>query len=107
MPLGADGGLAKGSCVLDVMAPWMARVRVHLDVDDGQPVHASYLETPDAGNTGAGVGVSSTVGLRENDLDAQRRSKTPFLIACHVLRIRCIPWLSRETVRSPTPLPSA
>ena len=54
MPLGAEGGRANGSCVLDVMAHWMARVRVHLDVDDGQPVHASHLETPDAVQTGAG-----------------------------------------------------
>ena len=57
MPLGADGGLANGSFVLDVMAQLMSRVRVHLDVDDGQPVHASHLETPDAVKTGAGVGV--------------------------------------------------
>ena len=107
MPLGADGGLAHGSCVLDVMAPLMSRVRVHLDVDDGQPVHASYLETPEAVNTGAGVGVASTVGLMENDLDAHRRSMTQFVIAWQVLRIRCIPWLSSETVSAPTPLPYA
>ena len=107
MPLGADGGLAHGSFVLDVMAQLMSRVRVHLNVDDGQPVHASYLETPDAVKTGAGVGVSSTVWLRDNDLDAHRRSKTQFLIACQVLRIRFIPWLSSETVSSPTPLPYA
>ena len=57
MPLGADGGRANGSFVLAVMAQLMARVRVHLDVDDGQPVHASHLETPDSVKTGAGVGV--------------------------------------------------
>ena len=57
MPLGADGGLANGSFVLDVMAQLMSRVRVHLDVDDGQPVHASHLETPESVKTGAGVGV--------------------------------------------------
>ena len=79
MPLGAAGGLAKGACVLDVMAHAMARVRVHLDVDDGQLVHASHLETPESVKTGAGVGVSSNVWLRDNDLDAQERSQTQWL----------------------------
>src|SRR6266852_5673676 len=103
MPLGADGVLAKVACVLDGMAQSLACARVYLDVDDGQPVHASHLETPESVKTGAGVGVSSNVGLRENDLYAHRRSKTQFLTACRALRIRFIPWLSSEALSSPAP----
>src|SRR5712691_7135797 len=105
MPLGADGVRATVSCVRDGMAQSMACARVSLDVDDGQPVHASHLETPESGHTGAGVGVASNVGLRENDLYAPRRSKTQCLTACRALRIRCIPWLSSEALSSPAPLP--
>ena len=107
MPLGADGVFAKVSFVLDVMAQSMALARVHPDVDDGQPVHASRLETPASVKTGAGVGVSANVWLRDNDLDAHGRSKTQFLTACRALRIRFIPWLSSEALSSPTPLPYA
>ena len=105
MPLGADGVCAKASFVLDVMAQLMALARVYLDVDDGQPVQASRLETLASVQTGEGVGVESNVWLRDNDLDAHGRSKTQFLIACRALRIRFIPWLSSEALRSPTPLP--
>src|SRR5712691_423462 len=105
MPVGADGVGAKASCVLDVMAQLMALARVSLDVDDGQPVQASRRETLASVHTGEGVGVSSTVWRRENDLDAHGRSKTQLLTACRALRIRCIPWLSSEALRSPTPLP--
>src|SRR5882672_3732175 len=105
MPWGADGVCAKASCVLDGMAPLMALARVSLDVDDGQPGHASRRETLASVQTGAGVGVSSNVGLRENDLDAHGRAKTQCVTACRALRIRCIPWLSSEALRAPTPLP--
>jgi len=91
MPLGAAVVLAKGSYVLDVMAQSMACAMVYPDVDAGQPVPASHLETPVLGQTGEGVGVSSNGGLRDNDLDAHRRSKTQFLTACRALRIRFIP----------------
>jgi hypothetical protein len=57
MPLGADGVCAKASFVLDVMAQLMALARVYLDVDDGQPVQASRLETLASVQTGEGVGV--------------------------------------------------
>src|SRR5713101_4863995 len=89
------------------MAQSMALARVHPDVDDGQPVHASRLETPASVKTGAGVGVSANVWLSDNDLDAHGRSKTQFLTACRALRIRFIPWLSSEALSSPTPLPYA
>jgi len=105
MPLGAEVVCAKGSFVLDVMAQLMALARVCLDIDDDQPVQASRLETPASMHTGAGVGVESNVWLRENDLDAQKRSKTQFLTACRALQIRCIPWLSSEASGSPAPLP--
>ena len=103
--MGADGVCAKASCVLDVMAPLMALARVSLDVDDGQPVQASRLETLASVQTGEGVGVSSTVWLRDNDLDAHGRSKTQFVTACRAWRSRFIPWLSSEALRAPTPLP--
>jgi hypothetical protein len=105
MPVRADGVCAKVSCVLDGMAQSMARARVHPDVDDGQPVQASRLETPASVQTGAGVGIESNVWLRDNDLDAHGRSKTQFVPACRALRIRLIPWRSSEALRSPTPLP--
>ena len=94
MPLGAEVVCANGSFVLDVMAPFMALAKVCLDSDDDQPVQASRLETPASMQTGAGVGVSSNVRLRDNDLAAQERSKTQFLTACRALQIRFIPWLS-------------
>src|SRR6266545_197141 len=65
----------------------MACARVSPDVDDGQPGPASHLETPESVKTGAGVGVSSNVWLRDNALDAHRRSQTQFLTACRALPI--------------------
>ncbi len=91
MPLGAAGVLAKVPCVLDVMAQSTVCAMVYSDVDEGQPVYASHLETPALGHTEAGVGVSSNVGLRDNDLNAHGRSQTQFLAACRALRIRFIP----------------
>src|SRR6266446_2539914 len=105
MPLRAEVVCAQGSFVLDVMAQLMALARVCLDIDDDQPGQASRLETPASMQTGAGVGVSSNVRLRDNDLDAQERSKTQFVTACRAWQIRFIPWLSSEASGSPAPLP--
>src|SRR4051794_953381 len=45
-------------------------------------------------SAGAGVGVSSTVWLRDHDLYAHGRSKTPCLTHCRALMNRLIPRLS-------------
>ena len=82
MPLGADGVCAMASFVLDVMAQLMLCARINPDVEARQRVHAERLEMPESVQTGAGGGVSATVWLRENDLDAHGRSTTQFLTVC-------------------------
>ena len=63
---------------------------------------ATMAAAPAAGGGGAATG-----GLRANARDAHGRSKTPCVTPGRALRSRGIPWLSRETVRAPPPLPAA
>jgi len=52
------------------MAHLMVCTRITPGVEARQRVHAERLEMPASVQTGAGDGVSSTVWLRDNDLDA-------------------------------------
>jgi len=54
---------------------------------------------------GAGVGVESTLGLRDRAPYAHRRSATPSCGQCRAWMVRFIPGVSREASRAPTPLP--
>jgi hypothetical protein len=74
-------------------------------VEARQLVYAEPLETSAWVHTGAGVDVSSKPWLRENDLDAQERSATQWLTPERAWQSTFIPWLSREALSSPAPLP--
>jgi hypothetical protein len=60
-----------------------------------------------AGSAGAGVGVSSTVWLRDHDRYAHGRATTPCLTHGRALMNRLIPRRSREACSAPTPRPDA